>query len=242
MHRSLRRRLQFLRLYAGASVSVFAVLAIAAFRQPPSSNLGEITVERINVVDKNGTLRLVISNRDRFPMSGTVEGRTFQRQGEPSAGVIFYNDEGVENGGLVFSGKRQDGRARADAGLLFDQYMQDQTVGITYGENDGRRSAGLHVWDRPDAPITELIDQLNAARKLPTERERNAALEKIRSSYPSGHRVFVGKQQDRSAVVMLSDANGKARLSLRVDADGRAAIEFLDEDGKVVQRFTPPAR
>ena len=36
---------------------------------------------------------------------------------------------------------------------------------------------------------------------------------------------------------MLADAAGKPRLNLRVDAAGEASIEFLDADGKVVQRL-----
>ena len=52
-------------------------------------------------------------------------------------------------------------------------------------------------------------------------------------------RVFVGKTRDRVATVVLSDAQGHSRLALKVDADGDASIEFLDGDGKVVQRIAP---
>ena len=37
--------------------------------------------------------------------------------------------------------------------------------------------------------------------------------------------------------MVLSDANGKARLTLTVDAAGNPRIEFLDETGKVVARI-----
>lgn len=39
--------------------------------------------------------------------------------------------------------------------------------------------------------------------------------------------------------VRLADAQGQPRLILKVDADGSAAIEFLDPEGKVVQRVAP---
>ena len=45
----------------------------------------------------------------------------------------------------------------------------------------------------------------------------------------------------RLASVLLSDRQGRNRLALKVDADGRASIEFLDADGKVVQRVGPNA-
>ena len=38
---------------------------------------------------------------------------------------------------------------------------------------------------------------------------------------------------------MLADAQGHNRLALKVDAAGNASIEFLDADGKVVQRVGP---
>jgi len=53
-------------------------------------------------------------------------------------------------------------------------------------------------------------------------------------------RVFVGKETDRSAAIMLADADGHPRLRLRVEAAGQASIEFLDRDGKVTERI--PAR
>ena len=66
-------------------------------------------------------------------------------------------------------------------------------------------------------------------------------MKEVRAAAPPGpRRVFVGKNQDRSAVVTLADAAGKPRLTLSVSADGAASIDFLDADGKVVQRL--PAR
>jgi len=67
MRVSLRRQFLFLRVYAIATSLVFIVLATAALRQVGTAqNLGEIKVERINVVDADGTLRMVISNKDRM--------------------------------------------------------------------------------------------------------------------------------------------------------------------------------
>jgi hypothetical protein len=51
--------------------------------------------------------------------------------------------------------------------------------------------------------------------------------------------VFVGKTGERVASVMLADDQGRSRLALTVTPDGTASIEFLDEQGKVVQKITP---
>src|SRR5262249_28455920 len=111
-------------------------------------------------------------------------------------------------------------------------------IGFSYGESNGRRTAGFQVWDRADSHLSELIKQLNDANKLPAGPERDAAIAKIRSSAPPGpRRVFVGKNADQSALVALSDANGKPRLTPTVDAAGNSKIEFLDDSGKVIARL-----
>jgi len=238
MTRSLRRQLRFLHAYAAVTTIGFAVMAAAAFRQAPKAqNLGEITVERINVVDANGTLRLVISNKDRMH-PGVIGGKTLQRP-RPYAGFLFFNDQGDESGGLTFRGREENGRRVADSGLMFDQLGQDQTIGFDYSEQDRQRSAGFKVWDRPETPLADLVDQVNAANAIQNEAERAAALAKVRAAAPKpAQRLFVGKTRDRASSVVLSDAEGRARLALKVGADGGAAIEFLDADGKAVRRVT----
>jgi len=98
-------------------------------------------VGRINVVDANGALRMVISNKDRMH-PGMMDGKMIDRP-RPVAGLLFFNEEGDEVGGLSYTGREVNGRGRANSGLMFDQFKQDQTVGITYSETDGRRTAGL---------------------------------------------------------------------------------------------------
>ena len=48
----------------------------------------------------------------------------------PVAGMLFFNDEGDEVGGLTYTGRATDTTRRANAGIMFDQLNQDQTVGI----------------------------------------------------------------------------------------------------------------
>src|SRR6266542_3462426 len=110
----------FLRLYVVVSSLALVFLTTAALRQARKpQNLGEITVERINVVDANGTLRLVMSNKDRMH-PGVMDGKTMNRQ-RPLAGLLFFNDEGDEIGGLTYSGREANGRRNAVTSLNFDQ-------------------------------------------------------------------------------------------------------------------------
>ena len=242
MRHTLRRQLRLLRAYAVVNSVALVLLGTAAFRQAARpQNLGEITVERVNVIDADGTLRMVMAGKDRMH-PGVMDGKTIDRP-RPVAGMIFFNDQGDEVGGLTFTGQERDGVRRADAGLMFDQLKQDQTIGLSYTESNGRRTAGFQVWDRSDTHLSELIEKLNAANRIQDRAERDAALAAIRATAPPGpRRVFVGKTSDRSATVALSDAQGKPRLTLTVDPAGNPRIEFLDETGKVVARLPQNAR
>jgi len=227
----------FVRAYIVVSSLLLVALTTAAFRQASApQRFGEIAVERINVVDGNGTLRLVIANKDRMH-PGVLDGKTIDRP-RPEAGLIFFNDEGDEVGGLAFSGKAANGQRGASGTFTFDQFKQDQTIGIRYIEGGGQRSAALEVWDRPEESLAELIKKMNAANQIADAAARDAAIQKIRSEVPpTPRRLFVGKNSDRAAAISLADANGRARLNLTVDANGDPRIEFLDEKGQVVSRL-----
>ena len=236
---NIRRQLRILQVCTAASCAVLVFLSVTAFTQSSSrQRIDELTVQRLNVVDANGTLRMVISNKDR-QHPGVIDGITMNRR-RTSAGLLFFNDEGDEVGGLTFSGTDDNGR-RADARLMFDQLKQDQIIGISYSEGGGQRTAGLQVWDRSEQPVSDLVKAVNAANALPEGPQREEALQKARANAPAGpQRVFVGKNADRNATVSLADANGKPRLVMTVGADGSASIEFLDANGNIMQRI--PAR
>jgi hypothetical protein len=236
MRITIRHQLRILQVYVAISFSLIAFLSITAFTQSTATQrIDELTVQRLNVVDANGTLRFVLSNKDRMH-PGVMDGVTINRP-RPVAGMLFFNDEGDEVGGLTYTGTDDNGR-RANAGLMFDQLKQDQTIGISYSEGNGQRSAGLQVWDRSEQPLSDLIKGLNAANALPEGAGRDAAVKAVRATaQPGPRRVFVGKNSDKAATVSLADANGRPRLVMTVGPDGAASIDFLDADGKTIQRI-----
>ena len=44
----------------------------------------------------------------------------------------------------------------------------------------------------------------------------------------------IGKQRDNSAVLLMSDVEGRPRIRMQVAPDGTPKLEFLDEVGRVV--------
>jgi hypothetical protein len=216
---------RYLALYAGLLTIVFAVVVLSGAAQTRVVKFEEIDVQRINIREPDGTLRMVISSMSRFPDQIEMDG---EKRDHPrkNAGMLFFNDEGVENGGLVFAGRKDaEGKVTGFVHLSMDQYKQDQVIALNQVEDDERRTAGLTVFDRPQKSIMQSILEKEATGKMPQE------------GY--AERLYVGKNSKRESVVELSDADNKVRMRLLVQAGGEAAIEFLDAKGRVQRRLVP---
>jgi hypothetical protein len=242
MHSSLQKEIRVLRTYVFASTTLFAVLSLAAFSsggQKP--RFAEIDVERINVIEKDGTLRLVIANSTRSP-APVSKGKVFGKPGG-RPGLIFYNDKGGENGGLGFAGRLENGKVNSFGSLTFDQYNQDQVVALQYSEEAGQRRAGLTILDRPDVALADVIERQRVVRAMPEGPAKDSAWSRL-AAYQGGvpfgaPRLFVGRDPSKAAVLAMSDKTGKVRLRLMVDSTGVSSLAFLDDSGRVT--FSLPA-
>lgn len=222
-----------LRLYAGAVTVALVSLVVTAFTQSQRTRFTEIDVERINVVEKDGRVRLVISNQDRSPPP-IERGVPFGYAGGNRPGLIFYNEEGTENGGLIFSGHRDSTGGYQSAGsLTFDQFDQDQTVALQYIDQNGRRRSGLAINDYAQGISSLQLDvRYKRADAIKDSATRADSMKVLERFFPR-QRAYVGRARDGSSQLTLSDALGRARLRLAVDSGGTARILFLDEAGHV---------
>ena len=246
MDPQLRRELRLLKGYVVLLAALMATMVLAALRPAPrQEKFTEIDVERINVVEPDGKLRMVISNRPRS-IGPIYKGKPFGYPGGGRPGIIFFNDEGTENGGISFDGARgSDGKFRANSGFSFDQYNQDQVLYLQYADDNGTRRMGLTVADRADADIYDIVQRRDSIARLPDGPAKEAAMKALmapRNGVPLfAQRVYVGRDRARSAVVNLSDPQGTTRLRLMVDSLGTPSLQFLDDSGRVTARF-PEAR
>ncbi|HZU22965.1 MAG TPA: hypothetical protein VE998_09050 [Terriglobales bacterium] len=238
--KSIERQLRYLKIYSVVLTIALITVGLGAFQSAPRrQHFAEVDIERVNIVEPDGKLVMTISDLAHAP-DAVLGGKTAKRQGGNSPGFIFYNQQGDEDGGLYFHGGKNKDGSSAGGGLLFDQYQQDQTIGIQYGEENGRRSAAFHVWDRPDTPLVELMPKIDEVVKLPAGPQRDAAIKSLRDSGQLGaQRVFLGKNPDRSAALLLADSKGQPRLRASVDAAGNPKLEFLDDAGKVLYSLPP---
>ncbi len=154
---------RFLAIYSGVLTIAFAVVVLTGFAESrQKQTFDEITVRRINIVEPDGTLRMVLSNKTDFP-GIIIKGKETPHPGRSTAGMLFFNDEGTENGGLIFGGsKDKQGKVTSYGHLSFDQYEQDQVFSIDAEQENGQRTSELRMIDEPDHPITQDIEAASA--------------------------------------------------------------------------------
>lgn len=229
----MKRPNTYLGIYASFLTVAFAALVLMGARTPGPAQFDTIDVHRINVREPDGTLRMVISDRTKFP-GLILQGKEYPHE-RPRAGMLFFNDEGTEQGGLIFSGhKTADGKISSGLSLTFDRYEQDQQLQLMGLDRGGKHYfAGMQISDRPSRSIVQDIKEHKKLAAM-SEDAREALMKKRdREHYYGVPRYFAGKSRSGNSVVMLRDADGKPRLTLAVTPEGAASIQFLDADGKV---------
>lgn len=214
--------------YAAVMTLAATWLGLSAVAAPARFDV--IDVQRINVREPDGTLRLAISNHALIP--GVIIGdQEYPHPNRPEAGMIFYNDEGTENGGLVFDGGLRNGRPTNSGSLTFDRWRQDQTLQLVSTEDGTLRQAGIVVNDRPDVPLD--LAKAGALRAMPAGPAHDALA--AAAGFTNTRRAWLGRSPDGSVALVLSDAAGKPRLSLGVGTDGTPSVELRDAAGRVTR-------
>ena len=218
-------------VYATVLSAAFAVVILTGARSPANAKFDTIDVQRINVREPDGTLRMVISDHAAF--RGLILRGQEHRHPRSQAGMLFYNDEGTEQGGLIFAGKKSaDGKVGSGLSLTFDRYEQDQQLQLIGLDGNGRTVAGMQVNDVPDRPILRDLEEKSKLDAMPAKEREALQAERHSKNYYGAPRYYAGKSASNNSVVMLSDANGKSRLLLMVTPEGKAEIQFLDAQGK----------
>lgn len=131
----------------------------------PGGPLSEqISVCRINILDEDGNLAVVIAASPHLPgviRDGQERG---SRDGVP--GLIFHNNDGDEIGGLIFpTSAREDGRRDGGVSVSFDQVDHGQAVNLIHWTNGDFVRSALKISDCPTNISSMQITDSQAARK-----------------------------------------------------------------------------
>lgn len=231
---------RFLMVYSGVLTAVFAVTVLSGFvQQPRKMSLDELDVQRINLREPDGTLRLVISDAAHSP-GIVIKGKEYPHPNRKAAGMIFYNDEGTENGGLSFGGERgHDGTEQSHGHLSFDAYEQDQTLALDSDQEKGGRWTRLQITDRPDHSILEEIQLMASIKDLPPDQQQARMKAFVDQRGGPTRRLLLGRDTDGSVQLAMNDLQGRPRLVIRVDKDGTPSLQMRDANGKVTDEVVP---
>jgi hypothetical protein len=208
--RKINQTILFIYSVMATALLIYILVFLAEKRHSRIRKFDEIEAQQIRIVEPDGTLRMIVSNSKKLP-GVIVHGKEVEKVDRPQAGMLFYNDEASENGGLIFSGSKDKVGKVVNAGvsLSFDRYGAKQEINLVGVNDKDVKYAGLAI-----------SDTYPGDKRTPG-------------------RVWVGRDDDGSSELALMDSTGKSRIVLKVLSNGQSTINFLDEKGRVVKSISP---
>lgn len=243
----MKRELIFLRAFAFATVFGMVAVTTLAFREKGNQKFSEIDVERINIVEKDGTVKLVITNVDKFPNGNDkVNGKPTNEDRKKRAGMLFFNEDGIECGGLIYDGKKTEKGHSSGLSLTYDQYDGDQVMQLlTEDSREGDQrfvSSGLVFNDRPSKESQMKTGAIMKELNLLGKKDPKAADEKYKAYEAQGlvggaPRVMLGKSRSENNGLFLFDNKGMPKAMFYVDKENNAKLDFFDDKGNTIASF-----
>ena len=206
----------------------------------------EINAERINIKNADGKTVIAIANKRRIA-APRIEGKEYPVElatgRQYMAGMIFFNEDGDEMGGLVFNSFCQkNGKIAGIGHLSFDRFRDNQVISLEHNENRRGVKTGLTFYDRPgNGVFKKSFDLLEEARSKSTTHERLNEIKKTfgewsRTKALGKERVFIGSKNEIPQL-LLKDTLGKTKFKIYVDKENNAKLQFFDDSGNVRIEF-----
>ena len=165
----LRRELRLLRVWVVASTTVLGALSVTAFRHSFPTRFDEINVERINIREADGKLRMVLSNRTRSP-GAIAHGMRLSGDGQRAMGLTVMDRPELPTGWFVSVDSAQrlpDGAEKTAAmrRLMGPRNGMPMYAPRAFIGRDTARTAIIRLGDQYGRTrLRLLVDSLGAAR------------------------------------------------------------------------------
>lgn len=242
---------KFLAAYSGVLTLIVTVAMLSGFSGPRGHRFDTITVQRINIVEPDGTLRMVLTNNSRLP--GVIQhGKEYpdfaDRKGRTTAGILFYDAEGSESGGLTFGGRTDEqGRISRFGHFAFDRYEQDQMLTISASDDGTNYVSSINFNQLPNWSIVDYLELRLQIQDLPPE-EQEAAVEEFYETHPiddAGPRALFASvnapalPDQNLSTLRFYDQGNTERLRTGLDASDEPSIELFDATGNPTYTIPP---
>lgn len=243
----MNKELVFLRTFAVTTAVGLLIVLVTAFKNSGNQRFAEIDVERINIVEQDGTVKMVITNVERFPNGvEKINDRPTNADRKKRSGMLFFNEDGIEAGGFIYDGKKTADGHSAGLSLTYDQYDGDQVMQLLtqdVGQGDKRFvSSTLTFNDRPSKETQlrtmEIMNELEELGKTDQQAMRAKYKEYEAQGLVGGvPRVMLGKSRSENNGLFLFDEKGMPRAMFYVDKENNAKLDFYDAQGNTIASF-----
>ena len=237
MEKKLERKINFLIGYAFISTLFIGFLMLSGFgEKDKNGKFDELIVKKITVIGEDNLPRMVLSNENR-QHSGRMNGKEWAKRERPS-GIIFFNNQGDECGGLVYQTKEKDGKLISGMSFTMDNYKDDQVIQIL---NDEYYANGKAFIERGISinqfPLGTNIDDRNAKleqlEKITDEKERKTKIRELFKNQGSVKRLFLGRTKGNGSGLFLSGPDGAPKMMIYVDENGNPKFQTLNDKGEI---------
>jgi len=242
--KKVNRELVFLRAFAVCVVAGILLTSLYAFKTSENRKFGTIDVERINIVEKDGTVKMLITNVEHFPTIGDSTNGQAEHKRKKRSGMLFFNEEGIECGGFIYDGAKNKKGHSSGLSLTYDQYDGDQVMQLLTTDNKkGNKrivSSVLAFNDRAKNETQQgsiLINEELKAIKDPKERRKKYKEYKDKQLLGSTRRIMLGKTKSENNGLFLFDDKGKPRAQFSIDKDNNVKLVAYDEHGNIVSSW-----
>jgi hypothetical protein len=243
--KKLNRELVILRTFTVGTVAIMAVVLLFAFKTNENQKFGTIDVERINIVEADGTVKMIITNVEQFPNGETkINDMATNKNRKKRSGMLYFNEDGLECGGLIYDGAKNEKGHSSGLSLTYDRYDGDQVMQLlTTDEERGderRVSSALMFSDRTANVSREEHDKIMAEidsikdKKLRRKKYREYADQGLIGGTP---RIMLGKTGSQNNGLFLFGDNGKTKAMFYVDKSNNVKLEVYDDKGNVTNSW-----
>lgn len=216
-------------------IVVIAFLVFNKYTKSYRTNVvPEISTQRLNIVGSDGNKYIVLSNPEKQALPTTNGKPVNPRQTKREVpGLLFFNQQGDEVGGLVFSIDSTESYQV----LTFDQRKGDQILTLRKNEffNNGKwkRRYGLEIIERSDKMLDSIVSEMNRIDDIKDSLARKKAFQKFANNPEnlSSHRLFLGRTFSEEVGLFLKDKDENPRLKIYLDKNDEPNIEFIDKKG-----------